>query len=69
LQELRVAADTGGQVLEVFEVRTADELASSLEAAIRTGATGLITIEDPFLASLRREIVDLAAKLRVVEGT
>jgi putative ABC transport system substrate-binding protein len=65
LQELRVAADTGGQVLEVFEVRTADKLASSLEAAVRAGATGLITIEDPFLASLRREIVDLAAKLRL----
>jgi len=65
LQELRVAADTGGQVLEVFEVRTADKLASSLEAAVRAGATGLITIEDPFLASLRREIVDLGAKLRL----
>ena len=65
LQELRVAADTGGQVLEVFEVRIADKLASSLEAAVRAGATGLITIEDPFLASLRREIVDLAAKLRL----
>ena len=65
LQELRVAADTGGQVLEVFEVRTADKLASSLEAAVRAGATGLITIEDPFLASPRREIVDLAAKLRL----
>ena len=65
LQELRVAADTGGQVLEVFEVRIADKLASSLEAAVRAGATGLITIEDPFLASLRREIVDLAVKLRL----
>ena len=65
LQELRVAADTGGQVLEVFEVRTADKLTSSLEAAVRAGATGLITIEDPFLASLRREIVDLGAKLRL----
>jgi putative ABC transport system substrate-binding protein len=65
LQELRVAADAGGQVLEVFEVRIADKLASSLEAAVRAGATGLITIEDPFLASLRREIVDLAAKLRL----
>jgi putative tryptophan/tyrosine transport system substrate-binding protein len=65
LQELRVAADTGGQVLEVFEVRIADKLAVGLEAAVRAGATGLITIEDPFLASLRREIVDLAAKLRL----
>ena len=65
LQHLRVAADTGGQVLEVFEVRNPDKLASSLEAAVRVGATGLITIEDPFLASLRREIVDLAAKLRL----
>src|SRR6266550_2422377 len=65
LQELRVAADTGEQELEVFEVRTADKLASSIEAAVRAGATGLITIEDPFLASLRREIVDLGAKLRL----
>ena len=65
LQELRVAADTGGQVLEVFEVRIGDKLAVGLEAAVRAGATGLITIEDPFLASLRREIVDLAAKLRL----
>ena len=65
LQELRVAADTGGQVLEVFEVRIAYKLAVGLEAAVRAGATGLITIEDPFLASLRQEIVDLAAKLRL----
>jgi putative ABC transport system substrate-binding protein len=65
LQELRVAADTGGQVLEVCEVSTADKLASSLEAAVRAGATGLITIEDPFLATLLRQIVDLAAKLRL----
>jgi len=36
LQELRVAADAGGQVLEVFEVRIADKLASSLEAAVQS---------------------------------
>jgi putative tryptophan/tyrosine transport system substrate-binding protein len=37
-----------------------------VEAAIRAGATGLTTLEDPLLLTLRRQIVELAAKHRLV---
>jgi len=66
LQELKIAADTRAQHLEVFEVRTADQLPTSIEAALRAGATALITLEDPLLhQSLRRQIVELVAKARL----
>jgi putative ABC transport system substrate-binding protein len=65
LQELRTAADARAQRLEVFEIRTADQLSTSVEAAARTGAAGLMTLEDPLLLGLRRQIADLTAKLRL----
>ena len=66
LQELKIAADTRAQRLEFFEVRTADQLPTSIEAALRAGATALITLEDPLLhQSLRRQIVELVAKARL----
>jgi putative tryptophan/tyrosine transport system substrate-binding protein len=46
-------------------VRTADRLAISVEAAAKAGATGLMMLETPLLLDLRRQIVDLAAKLRL----
>ncbi len=65
LQVLRPGAEARGQRLELCEVQTADQLSTSMEAAARAGATGLIVLEDPLLLSLRQQTVDLAAKLRL----
>ena len=65
LPELKSAADARGQRLEICQVRTADRLAISVEAAAQAGATGLVMLETPLLLGLRRQIVDLAAKLRL----
>jgi len=65
LDELRAAADAQRRRLEICEVRTPDQLSSSVEHALRAGATGLTTLEDPLLLSLRRQIIELAAKHRL----
>ncbi len=65
LPELRIAANTRGQRLELCDVNTAIQLKSGLEAALKAGATGLTVLETPLLLGLRREIVDLAAKFRL----
>ena len=65
LKELRTAADAGRQRLEVFEARSADQVSASIEAAVKAGAAGLITLEDPLLLGLRRQIAELVAKLRL----
>ena len=44
---------------------TADQLQASVEAAVKAGATGLTILETPVLHGLRRQIADLAAKLRL----
>jgi putative tryptophan/tyrosine transport system substrate-binding protein len=66
LPELRNAADARGQRLEICEVRTVDQLPTSLDAAVKAGATGLTILETPMLFGLRREIVDLAARFRLL---
>ena len=66
LNDLRAAAVARGQQLHICAVRTPDQLAPSLEAAVKAGATGLTILETPALLDLRREIADLAAKLRLV---
>jgi ABC-type uncharacterized transport system substrate-binding protein len=65
LQEVRHSAEARGRQVEVCEVRTADQLSTSIQAAAGAGATGLLVLEDPLLLSLRRQIVDVAAKLRL----
>ena len=65
LQELRVAADARKQRLEVFEIRSADQLSRSIEAAARAGATGVVTLEDPLLLDLRRQIAVLTTEFRL----
>jgi putative tryptophan/tyrosine transport system substrate-binding protein len=62
---LRAAAGVRGLRLEVSEVRTVDELPIKVEAAVKSGATGLTVLETPILLGLRRQIADLAAKLRL----
>ena len=65
LQELRVAADARGQRLEVFEIRSTDQLSHIIEFTARSGATGLVILEDPLLLGLRRQIAELATELRL----
>jgi putative ABC transport system substrate-binding protein len=65
LPELKIAADARGKRLELCDVSTAAQLKSGLETAVKAGATGLMVLETPVLLGLRREIVDLAAKLRL----
>jgi putative ABC transport system substrate-binding protein len=65
LPQLRTAAGARGLRLDVCEVRTADELPIKVEAAVKSGATGLTILETPILLGLRRQIADLAAKLRL----
>ena len=61
LQELRVAADARGQRLEVFEIRSTDQLSHIIEFTARSGATGLVILEDPLLLGLRRQELRLPA--------
>ncbi|HYR67726.1 MAG TPA: ABC transporter substrate-binding protein [Reyranella sp.] len=65
LQQLRIAANPGRHRLAVFEARTADEVKAKIEAALAQGAAGLLTLGDPLLLSLSRQIADLAAKGRL----
>ena len=65
LQELRVAADARGQRLEVFEIRSTDQLSHIIEFTARSGATGLVISEDPLLLGLCRQIAELATELRL----
>jgi putative ABC transport system substrate-binding protein len=65
LKDLRIAADARGLRLQTCEVRTASELAPSMEAAAKDGATALTILETGLLLGLRRQIVDLAANLRL----
>jgi putative ABC transport system substrate-binding protein len=66
LPELRNAADARGHRLEICEVRTVDQLSTSLDIAAKAGATGLTILETPMLLGLRQQIVDLAAKFRLL---
>jgi putative ABC transport system substrate-binding protein len=65
LREVRSAAEQGHQPLAVFEARTTDEVSAGIEAAIKLGAAGLLTLDDPLLLSARRKIVDLVAAARL----
>ncbi|HTM60826.1 MAG TPA: ABC transporter substrate-binding protein [Burkholderiales bacterium] len=62
LKELQSAARERGLRLEVFEIRAGEQLPGSIQAAVKAGANGLITLEDPLLFGLRRQIAGLVAK-------
>jgi putative ABC transport system substrate-binding protein len=49
----------------VLEARTADQVRDRFEQAGRIGAAGLLILEDPLIYSMRRDIADLAARLRL----
>ena len=63
LQELKDAA--AGRNFDLIEARTARELSEGIEAAIRSGAGGLLTSEDFLVLNLSREIAERAARARL----
>jgi ABC-type uncharacterized transport system substrate-binding protein len=65
LNEVKKAAETEHTRLEVLEARTADQVSSGFEAAIKAGTGGLLVLENPLMYSLRRQISDLAVKFRL----
>jgi putative ABC transport system substrate-binding protein len=63
LRELRSAAELRGIRLKVLEIRAAEQLSGSIEAAAHAGAGALVTLEDPLLLGLRSPIATLATAL------
>jgi putative ABC transport system substrate-binding protein len=51
--------------LQILEVRSRDDLAPAFEAAVKEHAEAVNTFSSPFLASLYREIIALAAENRL----
>jgi len=65
LTGIKTAAAVQQMRLEVLEARTADQVSSRFEAAIKAGATSLIVLEDPLTYGIRRHICELAARFRL----
>jgi putative ABC transport system substrate-binding protein len=65
LQELRKAAQAGPTALVVFEARTADQVLAGFEAAVKARTAGLVLLDDPLTLGLRRQVTELAARLRL----
>jgi putative ABC transport system substrate-binding protein len=65
LKQVEAAAASTHQPLLVLEARTLDEVSASVEAAIKSGAAGLMTLDDPLLLSAKQRIVKLAAEARL----
>jgi putative ABC transport system substrate-binding protein len=65
LNELRPAANLLSKRIEVFQARTADEIKDGIQAAAKTGAAALLTIDDPLILGSKQEIADLSIKARL----
>jgi putative ABC transport system substrate-binding protein len=65
VRDVRAAAEAAHIRVDVLEARTADEVSIKILAASKAGASGLLVLEDPLTFSVRRQIADLAAKLRL----
>ena len=65
LRQVRSAAEQRHQPLAVFEARTTDEMSVGIGAATRTGAAGLLVLEDPLILGASRKIVELVAAARL----
>jgi putative ABC transport system substrate-binding protein len=61
----KVASQSLNLNLQILEVRNRDDLAPAFGAAVKGHAEAVNTFSSPFLASLYREIIDLAAKNRL----
>jgi putative ABC transport system substrate-binding protein len=62
---VKTAVEAGQMRLEVLEARTADQVSSRFEDAVKARATGLLVLEDPLTYSTRRRIAELAAQFRL----
>jgi putative ABC transport system substrate-binding protein len=51
--------------VQSLEVRTPDDMNSALEAAMRKKVDGLISVEDPLIQTLRKQIAEFAIKNRL----
>src|SRR5689334_17755173 len=71
LRELKASATETAQSIQVFEARNADQVVIGVDAAAKSGAAGLITLEDALLASTRRQIAERAitTRLPIVYGS
>jgi putative tryptophan/tyrosine transport system substrate-binding protein len=65
LKQVQTAAAANHQPLAVFEARTIDEVAAGTTAAIKSGAAGLMTLDDPLLLSAKQKIINLLADARL----
>ena len=65
LSELRAAAESLHRRLQVFKARTADEVSSAIDGAVKAGAAGLLTVDDPLILGLSRQVAELAARARL----
>jgi ABC-type uncharacterized transport system substrate-binding protein len=65
LKQVEMAAAANHQPLAFFEARNLGEVSASIEAAIKSGAAGLMTLDDPLLLSARQQIVKLLADARL----
>jgi ABC-type uncharacterized transport system substrate-binding protein len=65
LTSVKTAAGTAHVHLEILEARTAEQVSSQFDAAMKAGAAGLIVLEDPLTYSRRGEISELAARFRL----
>jgi putative ABC transport system substrate-binding protein len=65
MQELKTATEARDVRLEFLEVRTADQVSGTFEAAIKAGAAGMLVLNDPFTYIIRQEMADLSVKFRL----
>jgi putative tryptophan/tyrosine transport system substrate-binding protein len=65
MKQVQAAAAVNHQPLAVFEARNPGEVSASIEAAIKAGAAGLMTLDDPLLVGARQQIVKLLADARL----
>jgi putative ABC transport system substrate-binding protein len=65
LQELKTTTAMRPVRLAVVEARTPEQVKAGIETTSKEGAAGLLTLDDPLLLGLRRQIAELTAKLRL----
>jgi len=65
VRELEEAAKPMGLRLEVYDVKTTDDLAPAFEMAAKSGAQGLLTTLETFFIVRRARIAELAAQYRL----
>ena len=65
LKEVQAVADALRVAVQTFPVREPNDFGDAFEAAVKSRARGLITLEDPFTIAHRTRIIDLALKHRL----